>query len=149
VRAPILASMAASAVLGFALACQDQEPTALRWAVRRGTIETSDLTSQLDVPQAVVAGEPGQFTVYTYGGGCVRGAYTRASVSGSTAVLEPFDSVVVQLPASIAGCPDYLKMIPHSATITFPQVGLVTIRIVGWKEPDGVEIAREKTITIQ
>ena len=147
-RTPILASIAASAVLGFALACEDQEPTALRWAVRRGTIETSDLTSQLDVPQAVVAGQPGQFTVYTYGGGCVRGAYTRASVSGSTAVLEPFDSVVVWLPAN-TGCTDELKMIPHSATITFPQVGLVTIRIVGWKEPDGVEIAREKTITIQ
>ena len=147
-RTPILAPIAAIVVLGFALACQDQEPTGLRWAVRRGTIEYSVFTSQLDVPQAVVAGQPGLFTLYTYGGGCVRGAYTRTSISGSTAVLEPFDSVVVYLPAN-TGCTDDLEVIPHRATITFPQAGLVTIRIVGWKEPDGVEIAREQTITIQ
>ncbi len=138
--------VAAVLALGFTLACR--EPTGLRWAVRRGTVEFYSGTSRLDLPQAVVAGQPGLFTIWTYGGGCVRQAYTRSSVSGSTAVLEPFDSVVVELPANM-GCTDELRMFAHSATITFPEAGLATIRVVGWKEPDEVEIAREQIITVQ
>jgi hypothetical protein len=146
VRTPIRVAIVALSVLGFALACR--EPTGLRWGIRRGTIQSDSGTSLLDVPQTIVAGQPAVFTIYTYGGGCVRQAYTRSSLSGSMAILEPFDSVVVAMPDNM-GCTLELRMFAHSATFTFPGAGSATIRVVGWKEPDEVEVTREQSIIVQ
>ena len=139
-----------SASLGFAtllvLACGDL--TAPRWIVRRGTVQADPVAPRLDVPQPIIAGQPGVFTVYTFGGGCVRPASTQSAVSGPAAVIEPFDSVVVELPANMA-CTTEFRSFLHSATLVFSQPGPATIRVVGWKEPEQVEITLEWSVAVQ
>jgi len=125
-----------------------RSPAELRWAVQRGTIFASAVGSVVTVPTQVVAGQGATVTVYTVGGGCVKPAYTNSKVSGDTAVVEPFDSVVVHLPADM-NCTTELRMLPHAASVIFPQAGPGTIRIVGWNDVAHADTTLVYNVSVQ
>ena len=134
-------------LLLVAVACRN--PAELRWAVQRGTIFGPGVgSSTVTLPSQFVAGQPAPVTVYTQGGGCVRAAYTNSRVAGDTAVVEPFDSVVVQLPPNTA-CTSEFRWLPHSVSVIFPQAGSGTIRIVGWNGIAGVDTTLTYSVTVQ
>ncbi len=127
------------------LGCELTEP---RWDLRRGEIELGASDSlHLETPAVVTAGEPATIAVRTYGGGCVRhGEVTLVNVSGMTATIEPYDSVVVEAPDNYA-CLAILRMFTHNADVTFPQPGDATLRIVGMV--GGAVVTRERQLAVQ
>ncbi len=128
------------------LSCRN--PAELRWAVQRGTIASNGMEPMVTLPTQVVAGQEATVTVYTFGGGCVKLAYTNSRVSGDTAVVEPFDSVVVQLPANMA-CTTELELLPHSASVIMSRSGPGTIRIVGWNDVAHADTTLVYTVSVQ
>jgi len=128
------------------LACRN--PAELRWAVRRGTIVLDVVGPMVTLPTQVVAGQAAPITVYTFGDGCVTPAYTNSRVSGDTAVVEPFDSVVVQLPPNEA-CTSELNGFPHSVSVIFPRAGPGAIRVVGWNDVARADDTLDYNVTVQ
>ena len=128
------------------LACRN--PAEWRWAVRRGTIVTSAAGPTVIWPSEVVAGQPLPVTVYTFGNGCVTPAYTNSTVSGDTAVVEPFDSVIVQLPPNHT-CAQKSYLFAHSASVVFAQAGSGTIRIIGWNDVVQADDTLDYSVTVQ
>lgn len=128
------------------LACRN--PAERRWAVRRGTIVLNVVGPTVTLPTQFVAGQAAPITVYTYGGGCVAPAYTNSRVSGAIAVVEPFDSVLVQLPPNVA-CTNELNAFPHSVSLIFPRAGAGTIRIVGWNDVAQAEDTLDYNVSVQ
>ena len=137
-----------SLVALVALACRDFNE--IRWTVRRATIEQPPpVGSRVDVPQTIVAGQAAIVTVHTFGeDDCVRGAGTNSTVSGATAVIEPFDSVIVQMPSNMA-CLSLPADIRHSVSLVFSKAGPATIRIVGWSDVQQAEVTVERAIAVQ
>jgi len=126
------------------LACRGNEP---QWGISRGTIEFLG-DSAVDIPQQMTAGQAALVTIYTFGDvDCYRPAWTRLAVTGATAVIEPFDWVVVG-PANTP-CDRVLRQMPHSVSLTFSQAGPAAIRIVGWRDAIGVTDTLEYSVTVQ
>ena len=128
------------------LACHN--PEEFGWTVRRGTIVTSVAGPLVTLPSQVVAGQPALVTVYTFGDGCVTSAYTNSTVSGAMAVVEPFDSVIVRLPAHHT-CAGKSYQFAHSAAVVFPQAGSGTIRIIGWSDVAQADDTLDYAVSIQ
>ena len=128
-------------------ACRN--PAELRWAVRPGTIVyNQQVGSMVILPTQVVAGQAAPVTVYTFGNGCVAPAYTNTTVSGAIAIVEPFDSVVVQLPPHMT-CTDELNAFPHSVSVVFPQAGAGRILIIGWNHVTETDDTLDYNLTVQ
>ncbi|MGA2381894.1 MAG: hypothetical protein ABSG61_00510 [Gemmatimonadales bacterium] len=100
------------------------------------------------LPTQVVAGQAALITVNTFGGGCVTPAYTNSRVSGDTAVVEPFDSVIVQLPPHQV-CSDKLYTFLHSVWVVFPVAGPGTIRIIGWNDVVHADDTLDYNVSVQ
>jgi hypothetical protein len=143
-RGALLSLLPAAAL--WPLACHN--PEEFGWAVERGTIVTSAAGPIVDVPSVVVAGEPAAVTVYTFGDGCVTPAYTNSTVTGALAVVEPFDSVIVKLPANHT-CGSKSYQFAHSAAVVFAQAGSGTIRIIGWNEVSQADDTLDYAVSIQ
>ena len=126
------------------LGCGLTEP---RWDLRRGEIEGGADPLHLEIPAVVTAGEPATIAIRTYGNGCVRhGEVTLVSVTGMTAIVEPYDSVVVEAPGNY-GCTDQLRTFTHTADITFPQAGDATLQVIGMV--GGSVVTRERVLPVQ
>jgi len=129
------------------LACRN--PAEWRWAVQRGTIvDNPQFSPTVILPTQVVADQAAPVTVYTFGNGCVKPAYTNSRVSGAVAVVEPFDSVVVEMPPN-SGCTDQRNGFPHSVSVVFPVSGSGTIRIIGWSDATRAVDTLEYSVTVQ
>lgn len=128
------------------LACHN--PEEFGWAVQRGTIVTNVAGPIVSVPSVVAAGQLAGVTVYTFGDGCVTPAYTNSRVSGALAVVEPFDSVVVKLPAHHS-CAGKSYQFAHSVAVVFTQAGSDTIRIIGWSAVTQADDTLDYVVAIQ
>ncbi|HYT13817.1 MAG TPA: hypothetical protein VEL12_13615, partial [Candidatus Nitrosopolaris sp.] len=73
---------------------------------------------------------------------------TSASVDGLVAVIQPFDSVVTELPPNW-GCPMDLRGLEHTATVRFASAGTATVQVLGRREPGDSALVIERTVVIQ
>ncbi len=129
------------------LACRN--PAEWRWAVQRGTIvDIPQFSPVVTIPTPIVAGKAATVTVYTFGNGCVKAAYTNFKVSGAVAVVEPFDSVVVEMPPNGA-CTDQRNGFRHSASVVFPASGSGTLWIIGWSDVTRAVDTLDYNVTVQ
>ena len=117
-------------------------------ALLPGVLELDGTRLPIETPATASVGVPIAITVYTVGGGCTRMGPTTSSVQGLIAVVEPFDSVVTQLPPNW-GCPMDLRGLEHATTVQFDAAGAATIRFVGRTEPGDTALVIERSIVIQ
>jgi hypothetical protein len=82
------------------------------------------------VPTHVQRGKDFVATVKAYGGGCVWKGETEVTLSGSTALIEPFDYESFGRP-----CLDYLSMYNHAASLRFDRPGIAHVIIRGQRKP--------------
>ena len=96
---------------------------------RRGYIATEEDTTEISLPDTIVAGEPFRVTVRTWGvSNCVRKGSARVTMDGLVAVIAPLDR---HAPAG-SGCHRMWKSFQHEVDVTFPSdlsgQGMVIIR---------------------
>ena len=135
-----------SLVVLVPLACRD--PNAVKWAILPGAVVYGSAGPSVSIAQPIVTGQAAVVTVYTFGDGCARQANTQSTVSGSIAVIEPFDWVVVQTPSNFA-CDQMLNTFPHSVSLVFSQSGPATIRVLGRKVPFDTADTLEYSVSVQ
>ena len=99
-------------------------------------------------PNHGISGVPITLAFYTVGGGCTRTGPTSASVDGLVAVIQPFDSVVTELPPNW-GCPMDLRGLEHTATVRFASAGTATVQVLGRRQPGDSALIIERTVVIQ
>ena len=80
--------------------------------------------------------------------GCTRTGPTSTAVDGLVAVIQPFDSVVTELPPNW-GCPMDLRGLEHTATVRFAAAGTATVQVLGRRERGDSALIIERTVVIQ
>ena len=103
------------------------------WKVQRGVIKHYADPVVLQLADSTTIGTPTIVAVVTYGGGCVRRGFVKAEVDGLTAIVEPYDSVLVRAEV----CSLELKQFWHEVSLQFRQRGTATLRLTGREEPTG------------
>src|SRR6266545_4892010 len=116
------------------LACSPPQITEPVVALLPAVLELDGRPVDIQTPATASVGVPITLTFFTVGGGCTRTGPTSTSVQGLVAVIEPFDSVVTELPPNW-GCPMDLRGLEHTATVRFAAAGTASIRVVGRREP--------------
>lgn len=115
------------------------------WTLERAVIELTPPDSfELWVPEVVRAGLPTDVSVTTYGGGCTEAGPTEANLQGMLFSLEPYDS----LNYVDGNCTDILRWFRHTVTVTFPERGSATIRVIGLDLSRAV-VTRERAVVVQ
>lgn len=108
-----------------------------------GIIKFYDARILISVPETARTGESVTVTVRTYGDGCFSEGETRVTIDGRSVVVEPFDNV------REGACEDILLGFQHEATITFHQIGLTNVEIVGRSWPENQPFSRRYNIDVQ
>ena len=109
----------------------------------------SSVDNGIVAPDTVTHDVAFSVTVTTYGNLCLRGAdHTEvAYVASDTAVVRPFDDV------TSGPCNgDALRVVPHTAAVTFSRVGSAVVRFEGMRNaPDGslVPASVERTVIVR
>ncbi len=119
-----------------------------RWGLRRAEIELSEFeTLDVTLPAVITAGQPATIGIRTYGDdGCTRhGQVTTVNVTGTTATIEPYDSVIVAAPDNFA-CLSIVSRFTHTAAVTFPLSGSATLRVVGFA--GGEVLTRDRALSV-
>ncbi len=117
-------------------------------ALLPGVLELDGRPVDIKTPTTASVGVPITLAFYTVGGGCTRTGPTSASVDGLVAVIQPFDSVVTELPPNW-GCPMDLRGLEHTATVRFASAGTATVQVLGRREPGDSALIIERTVVIQ
>jgi hypothetical protein len=85
----------------------------------------------LEAPDTVVAGQPFEVLVRTYGSnGCWREAGSAVEGSGLTRTVTPYDRNPAAEDRTIA-CPDVVVRLPRTARLTFSEPGEAVLRVLG------------------
>lgn len=121
-RQKITVVCSAVAVLGFLGCILPLEPDGVSRTLKPAAIQFYGDTADVIAPASVVAGEPFDVTVRSFGGGCVSFGETRASVSQRIAEIRPYDQEVTHAPRNYA-CPDILVSFSHTVTLVFNERG--------------------------
>ena len=101
-------------------------------------------------PDTVQLGQEFTVTVRTYGNGCVEAADMEVAVTGTLAVLTPYDFVFI--PGRNEACPEIGRRPEHTAQVVFEEPATATLRVKGMlrdaANTDGIMTTIEKTITV-
>ena len=129
----------------------DQDaPHAGSWRVQPGALVFYGDTSETELSADTVrAGEPVRVSATTFGGGCTRPAGMRIEeVRGRKVVLTPMDSLYTPRPNE--ACTMILKVLPHSAEVSFEEPGAARIVIEGIQRRSGSEeqVRLERTVFV-
>jgi len=117
-------------------------------ALLPAVLELDGRPVDFQTPATASVGAPITLMFYTIGGGCTRTGPTSTSVQGLVALIEPFDSVVTQLPPNW-GCTMELRGLEHTATVRFAAAGTATVRVDGRGESGDTTLVIERTVVIQ
>lgn len=109
-----------------------------------GTIEHYGDAAVVSVPDTVVAGETFTVRVRTYGGGCVSQGHTEAKVSGTQAMITPFD---IRSDAEV--CTQELRFFDHAAELRFEQPGTAEVVVRGVRKPGDEVITIERRVVVR
>lgn len=108
-----------------------------------GILSAESGVNTISVPDEVRAGQTVAVTVVTIGGGCERKGDTEVSVEARTVEIRPFD----ETERAAEACTLLLKRFPHTALVTFPEVGQAVVRAVG-RDSAGDEAVVERVVTV-
>lgn len=115
--------------------------------LRPAIIEFTETDSvKVVVPATATAGTPFEVRVTSYGGGCVGRGPTEVSVSGSTALVEPFQLVVTD---EDLVCTMELRIDVNTAMVRFDTPGAAKVRIRGYSTLSDDLITVERTVQVQ
>ena len=117
-------------------------------ALLPAVLELDGRPVDIQTPATASVGGPITLTFYTVGGGCTRTGPTSTAVDGLVAVIQPFDSVVTELPPNW-GCPMDLRGLEHTATVRFAAAGTATVQVLGRRQPGDSALIIERTVVIQ
>lgn len=98
------------------------------------------------VPATVTAGTPFEVRVTTYGGGCHGRGPTEVSVSGSVALVEPFQLVPAD---DDLVCTMELRIEENVGTVRFDQPGTARVVVRGYSSVSRQVIDVERTVRVQ
>ena len=110
-----------------------------------GVVFVSGTTFHIGIPDTVVAGEPFQVNVLTYGNSCVEFARTEVEREGDFAEIRPYD----RRDTESDDCVNNNTAIAHPVMLHFGAPGRATVRIVGLRAPANEPDFFEKHIVIQ
>lgn len=106
-------------------ACDD--PPSRPWEEHRvvGYVDLTgdDAGHEPQIPETATASVPVPITLWTTGGGCHSGGDTEVSVDGRSAVVTPYDFVMV----GDVACTLILKVFEHKTTVVFDEPGTAEI----------------------
>jgi hypothetical protein len=97
-------------------------------ALRLAWIEIYGTPAVIEIPDSAVAGEATDVRIVSWGGCYEPVVHTRVDGEGVWVIpfeLHKFDSSL---------CPGSLRPIEHLGTVTFPEAGLVTVLVPGFRE---------------
>jgi hypothetical protein len=142
-RPALRASLALAALVGAAC----PSPFGADKELRPAIIEFTDSEPvRVVVPATAAAGTPFEVRVISYGGGCITRGPTEVSVSGSTALVEPFqtgpadDDVV---------CTQELRIFENTASVAFAAPGAAKVVVRGYSSISRRIITVERTVQVQ
>ncbi|MCY4571514.1 MAG: hypothetical protein OXF01_01830 [Gemmatimonadetes bacterium] len=80
----------------------------------------------VQVADTVTANVPLEITFRTAGGGCHEGGHTEVRVAGPSAIVTPYDSLMVP---SFGGCTQPLRSFWRTAIVVFPDPGTALVEL--------------------
>ena len=135
------------AVVALACGGGDAAGPDIVWDLQPGVIEFFDEAIIIDLPETTTVGAETAITVGTFGGGCTAEGHTEISITGLSAIVQPFDSVIRPFPD--LACTQELRVFEHQAVLQFAVTGVATVRVLGRHEPGGDEVEFVRTIVVQ
>jgi hypothetical protein len=143
-RPAFRASLALAALAAAACTSPSGADTELRPAI----IEfTQGDPVRVEVPATAAAGTPFEVRVTSYGGGCISQGPTEVSVSGSTALVEPFQ--VAPAEDEDVVCTQELRIFVNTASVTFAAPGAAKVVVRGYSSISRRVIDVERTVQVQ
>lgn len=138
--------LAGLCALALAGACSDS-PTGGNQTVREiGAIRYRDFDVDVTVPATARVGQPFTVRVITRAGGCSNADDTEVIVTGSNAVVTPYD---IRTTGTNLTCGDEDQVFTHLASVQFDLVGPATVTVVGRREPGDEEVRVVRAVEVQ
>ena len=106
----------------------------------------SGTASVIVAPATATENEDFTVTVNTFGGGCTTAAGIGVRYRGDVAILTPYDNDESRMTGG--ACTDILRVVAHVATLRFPKVRDVNIRVEGRREPGSSATSVVRTVRI-
>jgi hypothetical protein len=144
-RLSMLRGGALAAALSLCTACGDDGGLVPTTVLLPATVVFYGDTAAVTVPDSVRAWVPFVVTMQSFGGGCIVQDQTGVVVTGNRADVRPL--VREPHPASQTPCTADLRILTHSAPVTFTQPGAATVVIHGRARPG--ETAQQFTRTVR
>lgn len=132
-RLSLLRGGACAAALSLLAACGDDGGLVPVTVLVPASVVFYGDTAAVTVPDSVRAFVPFVVTVQSFGGGCIALDQTGVVVSGNRADVRPL--VREPHPAAPVACTSDLRILTHSAPVTFTQPGTATVVVHGRAQP--------------
>lgn len=132
--------------LVLAGACSDS-PTNRNQTVREiGAVRYKDFPVDITVPTTARAGQAFSVRIITRADGCSTADDTEVFVTGSTAIVIPYD---IRTTGTNLSCGGEDQIFTHTASVKFDIPGPATVTIVGRQAPGGDEFRIDRPVTVQ
>ncbi len=145
-RHALLRGAALAAALSLLTACGDDGGLVPTTVLLPATVVFYGDTAAVTVPDSVRAFVPFVVTVQSFGGGCIALDQTGVVVSGNRADVRPL--VREPHPAVPTVCTADLRILTHSAPVTFTQPGTATVVVHGRARPGATAQQFTRTVRV-
>lgn len=141
-KVPVLA-MSFHACLTLA-ACSDA--TDVNYARRPSQLRYFDFRDNVTVPDSIDRSAAFAVRIATYGDGCAQLGDTPVSIAGKVITIEPHD---VFATGKNVACPDILRSLEHTASISIATPGVMTIYVRGRDYPADSTLVLERQLVVR